>query len=114
MNREFRIVLSDDLLPVQAFFNAISDDGFLGTLEAFSKGVGASFNDCHCEFPGDLDPEDEPIEGIQFALYEQEVVVSNAEFLEYLTDTCEAFLECKTEAKEDVERLLNVIITSMS
>ena len=114
MNREFRIVLSDDLLPVQAFFNAIPDDSFLKTIEAFSKGVGASFNDCHCEFPGDLDPEDEMIEGVQFALYEQEVVISMAAFLEYLTKACDVFINDNPEDKDDVERLLNAVTISMS
>ena len=106
MLNEVRLVLSNELFPVQAFFNAISDDSFLKTLEAFSKGVGASFDDCHCEFPNDLDPDDEPINGIQFALYDQEVVVSSDEFVGYLEKVCDKFLLEYPDKKKDVEDYL--------
>lgn len=114
MNKDFRIVLGDRLLPVQAFFNAISEDRFIQTLEAFSKGVGASFNDCHCEFPGDLDPEDNPIEGVQFALYDQEIVITNAEFLKYLITVCDSFVGERPDLEADVNRVLEIVKDSMS
>lgn len=109
MSTQFRIVLEDRLLPVQAFFNAISDDSFLPTLEAFSRGVGAGFNDCHCEFPGDLEPDDDPIDGILFALHEQEVVISNAEFIAYLKTVCNSFVEARPNVKSEVSIKLDSI-----
>jgi hypothetical protein len=114
MNKKFRIVLENELFPVQAFFNAIPDDSFLKVIESFSKNVGASFNDCYCEFLGDLDSEDIPIDGIQFSLYEQEVVISKINFLSYLTRVCDIFLHDNPNKKENIERLLNSIAISMS
>lgn len=80
---------------------------------AFSKGVGASFNDCHCEFPGDLEPEHGLIEGIQFSLYEQEVVISNSKFLQYLKNICDIFIEDNPQEKVNIEHLLNTLDTRM-
>jgi hypothetical protein len=113
MSKEFRIVLSDNLFPVQAFFNAMSEDSFIQTLEAFSNGVGASFNDCHCEFPGDLGPDDDPIAGVQFALHDQEIVISNSEFLKYLTLTCKSYASERPDLEKAIFGKLEVVKDSM-
>lgn len=113
MSKSYRILLNDELLPVQAFFNAISEHSFIKTLEAFSNGIGASFDDCHCEFPGEMDSDDEIFSGIQFALYEKEVVISYSEFLEYLAIVCDSFTSERPDLKEEVARKFKAVESSI-
>ena len=47
-------------------------------------------NVCHCEFPEGLEPGEAPFEGVRFAIYEDEVVLSRAQFLPILVQACEA------------------------
>lgn len=109
MNNSFRIVLDSDLMPVQAFFNVIPERSFLEVLRSFSHGVGASFDDCHCEFPGDQEPEDDPFQGVLFALYEQEVILDNKEFLDCLKIVCGSFVESRPDLKDDVMKGLEAV-----
>lgn len=82
---KYRIEIEDDrLFPVQAFLNAIPDAEFIRTLRSLVQGVGATFNDADCSFPGDLDPGDEPFEGVNFGILNEEVVISRKEFAGYL------------------------------
>ena len=82
---KYRIEIEEDrLFPVQAFLNAIPDGQFLRTLRSLVQGVGATFNDADCSFPGDLDPCDEPFDGVSFGVLQEEVVISRTEFAGYL------------------------------
>lgn len=76
--------------PARAFFNAIHDAAFVDTIRALRDGIGASFNDVHCERPGDIQPGDEAFEGARFALFEEEVVVSEDELVRLVRLASEA------------------------
>ncbi|MDD9966109.1 MAG: ribonuclease toxin immunity protein CdiI [Myxococcales bacterium] len=103
----YRVVIEDPTkFAVQAFFNAISDDSFVRTVTALLNSVGASFNDAHCEFPGDLDPGDPPFEGVRFSLYEDEVVLSVEEMLRVLVEACSVQRVVHPEQREAIDDLL--------
>ena len=68
MSDKFRVTLEDKLLPVQVFFNAIPDRSFMDTLKTFEKGNGAGFNDAFCGFPSKEGFDEEPLDGIEFAI----------------------------------------------
>lgn len=88
-----RLTLTDpNLLPIQAFFNAVGDASFLRVIECLTKGVGFSINDVDCSFPGDLDPGDESFDGVRFSLFEQRIVISTDELWHYLEIVCKAYI----------------------
>lgn len=109
MSTSFRVVLSDHLLPVQAFFNVIPDREFVGVLEAFSRGVGAGFNDVFCEFPGQDGSSDEVEGGVEFAIKEEVIVVGYDVFVSVLGQACDAFLKNNPLLREEVEGLLKEV-----
>lgn len=81
------------MFPVQAFFNAMPARSFVRTLTGFCSGVGAGFNDAVCEFPDELDEEEDRFDGVRFEIFSESVVVSNAEFLEILSRVCATYVE---------------------
>jgi hypothetical protein len=91
MNEKFRVVLEDRLLPVQVFFNAIPDRRFISTLKSFEQGVGAGFNDAYCGFPGKEEYGEEPLNGIEFAIKGEEVLLDYKEFYSILEKACIAY-----------------------
>jgi len=84
-----RITLDGPLFPVQAFFNAVSDSSFVRVIRDLKRGVGASVEDCHCEFPDDIGPDELPFDGVRFVLYEDEVILTLQELAEILKAVCE-------------------------
>ena len=82
-----RLSLSEDrLFPVQAFFNALPDAIFQDVMTGLLRGVGASINDARCAFSSDLDPGEEPFDGVRFSLFEDQVVISEAQMREYIRE----------------------------
>lgn len=75
-----RLQLEESMFPVQAFFNAIPDDCFDKVLASLQGHVGYSINDCHCQFPSDLDPDEESFSGVRFSIYEDEVILDDEDF----------------------------------
>ena len=107
MPKGFRIQVDNErLFPIQAFFNAISDHSFVETIANLLRGIGASFDDAHCEFPKDLDPGEEPFEGVRFALYDDEVVVGFRTFRHYLELACTAYISENPINRSKIENLL--------
>ena len=93
MNDKFRVVLEDRLLPAQVFFNAIPDSSFISTLKSFEQGVGAGFNDAYCGFPGEEEYGEEPLNGIEFAIKGEEVILDYNEFYSILENACSAYID---------------------
>lgn len=106
---DFPIVLGDDLFPVQAFFNAMSDRNLISTLEEFSKGIGAGFNDAVCEFPSELDPGDEPFEGVRFYIFEEEVILSKSDFMKILGEVCLIYAARHPSDEIRIQELVDII-----
>ena len=88
----WRMRLDDHLFPIQAFFNAVGDAEFVRVVEHLSRGIGAGVNEADCAFPGDLDPGDEPFEGVRFSIFEESIIISTSELRGYLRFACEQYL----------------------
>lgn len=104
----WRLRLVDDrLFPVQAFFNAFWDDNFVEVMRGLLGGIGHSMDDAHCRFPSDLDPWEEPFEGVRFSLYEDEVIITAAELKAFVAQACVAYLAAHPEQRDVVADLLS-------
>lgn len=105
-----RVAFEDALFPAQAFFNALDPAAFMRTLEAFSDGIGAGYNDLSCHLPRSI-AEDEhvPVESIDYVEFwvygvdPPELRVSIPHFLELL---CEA---ATAEARMHPERADRIV-----
>jgi hypothetical protein len=107
MAEGFRLRISDSrLFPVQVFFNAIGDDQFHDVLGDLSRGVGRGFDEVVALFPGDVDPSEEPFEGVKFRHFEEEVVLDFPTFLQYLSQAADSYVNGHPEERLEVERLL--------
>lgn len=103
-----RLTVDDEsLLPVQAFFNAVSDESFLHVIDSLVNGAGCVINDCGCLFPGDLDSGDEIFAGVQFFLFEQTVVISNQELAGLIKEVCRRFADRNPAEQGNVARILS-------
>jgi hypothetical protein len=102
-----RLNLHDpQLIPVQAFFNAIGDASFVKMVDCLTSGIGFSVNDVDCTFPGDLDPGEELFDGVRFSLFEERVVITRDELQHYLQITCADFIFNHPEAKPILDEFL--------
>lgn len=105
--RDFRIKIKDNrLFPVQAFFNAIGDDAFVRVVKDLQRRVGTAINDCYCEFPEELDYDEEPFDGIRFSLFEDEVIISEEELNAFLKKVCSIHL---IDYPEDRKELIDFL-----
>jgi hypothetical protein len=74
----------DPLFPVQAFFNAISDDSLVDIIAHMVKRQGYSSDYCHCRFPGDLDPAEPTFKHVRFSHFDDVVVIAEDQFADIL------------------------------
>lgn len=101
-----RLSLEGDLFPVQCFFNAVYDDQFVEVIGRLLRGIGHGSNEAHCTFPDDLDPGEEPFEGVMFSIFEEVVVLKHEEFLNYLREACRSYLATHPDDDDEINRLL--------
>lgn len=107
-------MLKDDHFPVVAFFNAITDDNFVKMIEHLSTGVGYGINAVDCTFPNDLEPDEEPFEGVMFALHDEEIIVDYQTFYYYLEQACNMHLKEFPQDEEAISNILKRIVEKYS
>ena len=92
----------NDIWQVKAFFNAVPTRDFLAMLKHFSEGISRSYNGVYCidRAPGSI------AEGIFFGVMNEEVKLSNQDFLAYLEKACTDYLQNMPQESEEVRRLL--------
>jgi CDI immunity protein len=83
----------DPEFPVQAFFNAISDDALVDIVTHLVKWQGYSSDYCHCRFPADLDPAEPKFEGVRFSHFDDTIVITEGRFADVLTLVCGSYQE---------------------
>jgi hypothetical protein len=102
-----RITLKDErLFPVQAFFNAIADSSLVQVVDHLTKGIGYSVHDAHCRFPADIDPGEEPFDGVRFSLFEDSVVIGMSQLHHFLAIVSNRYSESHPKDKEVLNQLL--------
>jgi hypothetical protein len=98
---------SDRLFPVQAFFNSISSQNFVETIQRLLNGIDMSIDDTSCDFAGNLATDDEHFEGVRFSLYEDSVIIGEGTFNRFLTEACKAHLRQHPEDQAALEKALS-------
>jgi hypothetical protein len=103
----------EKFFPVQAFFNEISYPNFVDIIDYLTKGIGHGLDVAQCTFPSDLDDYDryvirqgKPLEGIEFSLFEDAVVLDVPTFRSFLTMACDAHVKRHPEDRAKIEELL--------
>lgn len=104
LNRE-----SDPYWVCKEFFNSINNMFFLRTIAYLVEGIsyGGEFSDC--EFPSCLDEDEELFEGVRIRYYDDEVIVSDAEFKRFLGSACERYAEINAGKAVEVKYLLSIL-----
>ncbi|MEO0751742.1 MAG: hypothetical protein AAFY25_08055 [Pseudomonadota bacterium] len=109
------LVLSDELFPVQSFFNALDDTRLERALIAFASGHGFNPEDRTCDFPADL-AEDEggPAERfnyIEFWTYvgNEETRISFDQFLKILDEVVAAQIKADQQNAAKWEKSLSAV-----
>lgn len=97
---------TDEHFPVQTFFNAVDDASFLSMLSALSKKTGFSVNDADCSFPSDLDPDEEPFEGVRFSVADESAVICWGTLLIYIRAACEQYLSSHPDERPAIRDIL--------
>lgn len=110
---EYRLNLSVALFPVESFFNVLPDSLFFRMLESFSEGVGMSYNVPSCDFIAASEEEkkhnDAQFSSVKFSALGEDVIISNEDFVSYLCQACDVYLEKNPQAKTHVDPYLDKI-----
>jgi CDI immunity protein len=81
----------DPDFPVQAFFNAWSDNSLPGIVRHLVNRQGASSDNCHCHFPDDYDPEMPKFTGVLFSRFDDSIIITECRFADVLDVVCESY-----------------------
>jgi hypothetical protein len=103
----------EKFFPVQAFFNEISDGSFIRVIDHLTRGEGYGLNVAVCTFPAHMDDyeryverAEKPLEGVEFSLFDDDVVLDVPTFRRFLTMACEAYVKKYPEDRATIEELL--------
>lgn len=102
-------LLKQEDLPAIAFFNAIKNNEFIDTIKQMSKEIGRGFDEVDCSFSNDLEPDEEPFEGVEFALGNQEVILDYKAYFYYLELACLKYVNEFPKDKQIIEKYLSLI-----
>lgn len=107
--------INDEYYTAKFYLYSIPDTIFLRVLENMSKGIGTSLDYLHCEFPGDIEEDEEPFEGVRFRVLDDDgVVLGEEKFYHLLKNTCKEYLMDFPQDRETVQRLLNKLAYKLS
>lgn len=110
---DFPIILEKRLFPLQAFFNAMPARSLLASLKNFARGIGAGFNDAVCEFPDELDEDEEKFTGVKFYIFNEELIVSNADFVMHLKEVCRLYTQNNPDDTARVRQALDDVMVKL-
>jgi CDI immunity protein len=96
----------EPLFPVQALFNAISDDSFLDIVRHLLNRQGYSSDCCHCHFPADLDPQEPTFEGVLFSHFDDVIVITEAHFADVLDRVLASYQHVDPTGADVLSKLL--------
>ncbi|WP_353853779.1 ribonuclease toxin immunity protein CdiI [Bacillus sp. Bos-x628] len=107
-------MLRDEHFPVVAFFNAITDDSFVKIIQHLSTGVGYGINAVDCTFSNDLEADEEPFQGVMFALHDEEIIVDYQTFYYYLEQACNTYIKEYPQDEKIISKILRKIVEKYS
>jgi len=98
---------NDPLWIGKEFFNSINNMFFLRTIGYLIKNTGYGDEYGYCDFPDDLEEDEEPFEGVRFRYHDDEVVVSEDKFKECLSLACKRYEEINPDKSSEIKDLLS-------
>lgn len=99
---------SEEMLPIIWFFDAISEPSFVRVIKSLTEGIGSVIEYSGCYFSSDLEPEEDPFEGILFSngAVNKEVLVDYSVALKYMDTASKSFVQEYPDRKEIISELL--------
>ena len=105
----YRVVFADELLPAQAFFNAIPDGEFVRVLRNLSENVSVGWNGVVCDLPDD-DPESPKPGTVRFLIPGETIDVKNSEFVALVHIAILSFVRSNPDQRTAAEKVMDEII----
>lgn len=102
---------NDEYAAVFAYFTYISDTQFLEMMRFVIDGIGGYGGDGHVgfELSEELEPGEEPFEGVKFHIFHEENVISYELFHQILTNIAENYVKEYPNEQQEVTSLLQKI-----
>ena len=98
---------NDPLWIGKEYFNSINNMFFLRTIGYLVENIGYGDEYSYCDFPDDLEEDEEPFEGVRFRYHDDEVVVSEKKFKECLSLACKRYEEINPDKSSEIKDLLS-------
>jgi hypothetical protein len=98
---------NDSLWIGKEFFNSINNMFFLRTIGYLVEGTSYGDEYSDCDFPDDLEDDEEPFEGVRFRYHDDEAVVSEVIFKDCLTLACKRYEEINPDKSSEIKDLLS-------
>lgn len=98
---------NDDLKIAKEFFNTFSGSNFYDAVSYLCQGVGYGNEYSACEFPDDLDFDEEAFEGARFRYFDDELIVSFKQLELLIDEAVEKFVKMHPDQKERIEKLID-------
>lgn len=95
-------VKNDPDWVVKEFFNSAYSQGeFVSSINAITKGYSFVINEDYCLFQ-ELDSSDQDLhfEGVKFGIMDDQVVVANDVFWEFLRTACDRYIQLHPEDRD--------------
>lgn len=107
MNRDlFFVDDNDDLKIAKEFFNTFSGNNFCDAVSYLCQGVGYGNEYSACEFPDDLDFDEQAFDGAKFRYFDDELIVSLRQLELLVDEAVEKFIKTHPDQKERTEKLI--------
>ncbi len=104
---EVSICDNDPFWIVKEYFNCIRGHSFSRCVDLLTQSIGYGDEHVMCDFPDDIDWDEEPFEGVRFRFQDDEIVVSEEEFKYYLKLACERYVDIYPEDESKIKELLS-------
>lgn len=99
--------VNDSLWIVKEYFNNNNDDYFLDMISNLMDRVGWGNEYAGCDFPENMDYEEELFEGVKCWYFEEEVIVSENYFKKCLIIACKEYVKLNPDKKQETEKIIN-------
>lgn len=109
MPEGFRLFLSDDRFPVQAYFNIWPDADFLPMMSRMSRGVESTYNEVGWSWSGGEDGSHLHSGSVLFFCGDEEVVIATDEALTHLKSAVEIYVSRNPKDATEARKLVEAV-----
>ncbi|RQW63622.1 ribonuclease toxin immunity protein CdiI [Vibrio viridaestus] len=98
---------NDPLWIAKEFFNSINGPLFIRSITYLVNGIGYGDEYFSCDFPDELDEDEEYFDGVKFRYHDDELVMSKNNFREYIVKACEKFKDLNPDRVREIDKILS-------